>query len=132
MRVLLLVVLAGCWTGLVTPATMMLPPSEPTAKPELVQLACAQVVGHALDVSKDELTRTAKPEQIERIRVAVIESCVAQRWSQELLGCFQAATSSDELGGCQPKMTRTQSDDMQKRMIEAIQADLPQNPCGGP
>jgi hypothetical protein len=129
MRALLLVVATGCWTGSSTsqPTT----PTDP-AKPEpAAGLECAQVVAHAMAVSKDELANTAKPDQIERIRIAAIDSCLAMRWSQDLLGCFNGAKSSDELGACQTRMTKVQNDDMQKRMIEAIQVDLPQNPCGG-
>lgn len=130
MRALLLVVATGCWTGSSTAQTTT--PSDPTAKPEPAPgLECAQVVAHAMEVSKDELAKTAKPEQIDGIRNAAIDSCLSTRWSQDLMGCFLAAKSSDDLGGCQTKMTKVQNDDMQKRMIEAIQADLPQNPCGG-
>ena len=130
MRALLLVVATGCWTGSSTTTTTT--PSGPTTKPDsAVGLECAQVVAHAMEVSKDELSKTAKPDQMDRIRNAAVDSCLSTRWSQELLGCFYAAKVSDDLGGCQTKMTKVQNDDMQKRMIEAIQIDLPQNPCGG-
>ena len=127
MRCLLfLVVLGGCWTGSAETTT----PTQPTAKPEAAPgLVCAQVVAHALEVSRDELTRTAKPDQIERIRIAAIDTCLATRWSQDLLACFNGAGNGDDLGRCQSRMTREQNDDMQKRLTEALQDD---NPCAIP
>jgi hypothetical protein len=129
MRALLLVVATGCWTGSST--TQPTTPTQPARPEPAAGLECAQVVAHAMEVSKDELDKATKPDQIERIRIAAIDSCLSTRWSQELLGCFNAAQRSDDLGSCQTKMTKIQNDDLQKRMIEAIQVDLPQNPCGG-
>ena len=116
---LLLVALGGCWTG----STEATTPTQPTAKPEPAPpgLECAQVVAHALEVSRDELARTAKPEQIERIRIGAIDTCLATRWSQELLACFNEAGTGDDLGRCQSQMTKEQNDDMQKRLTDALQ-----------
>jgi len=130
MRALLLV-LAGCWTGSsATPTT----PEQPTpTRPEPAGgLECAGVVAHAMEISKEELAKTAKPDQIERVRIAAIDTCLELRWSQELLGCFNGARTSDDLGTCQSKMTKAQNDDMQKRLVEAIQDSPAANPCGNP
>ncbi|MEJ7602168.1 MAG: hypothetical protein WKG01_30000 [Kofleriaceae bacterium] len=130
MRSLLLIfVLAGCWTG----STETTTPTPITADKHAPApgLVCAEVVAHALEVSREELARSTKPDQIERIRVSAIDTCLATRWSQELLACFNDAKSSDGLGRCQSQMTREQNDDMQKRLVEALQ-DGTANPCGNP
>ena len=117
---LLLVALGGCWTG----STEATTPTQPTAKPEPAPpgLECAQVVAHALEVSRDELARTAKPEQIERIRIGAIDTCLATRWSQELLACFNEAGTGDDLGRCQSRQRQNEARSGQHESRPALPA----------
>jgi hypothetical protein len=127
MRVLWVVLVAGCWTAP--------PPQEPIARPpeppvvvrpprQLQKSPCERAVENAIEVSRADLEQNTKLKaHIVDVQHAAVESCETLAWPTEALECFQDAVDASNMRTCVSKLTSDQRSDMFRRIDEI--ANLP-------
>jgi len=82
---------------------------------------CARVLADIVEKLRPELAKAGVPEStIDELQDAATASCEQMAWSGELIACYAAATTPNDLGPCHTLMTPEQTDDITRRMMEIV------------
>ena len=95
--------------------------------------ACQRTIDNIAAKLRPELSGTGFSEAVvDELIEAVIESCRAMEWSDELMRCLDGSSGSMDINQCQTHMTTEQSEDISRRMIDIVQRAHSQQPPPGP
>ncbi len=90
---------------------------------------CQRTIGGMVDKMRSELLKSGIPEAtIDEMVEAAIESCRVMEWSPDLLGCYDAIDAPPDIDKCQTLMTREQTEDFTRRMMDIISRMSSQQP----
>jgi hypothetical protein len=127
-RVLAIVVLAGCWHGTAPhePLAQIDERVAPMRETRHAPITCKRAITHAIELARAELERTpGMKDRSELIRESLTESCEVMDWSLENITCFDDAAAYDDLRECQQKLTSEQSTDLFQRINDVMSHPVP-------
>lgn len=95
---------------------------------------CAGAIGKAIDSML--ASRQGPPEAMEqmkaigeKLRGVLVSSCQADKWSADVLGCFQTATDQPSIKKCREKLPPEQAQHLQAEIIKVMSGGMA--PGGG-
>ncbi len=90
---------------------------------------CAPAIGKAIDAMLT--SRQGPPEMVEqmksigdKLRGVLVSSCQADKWSAEVLGCFQTATDQPGIKKCREKLPPEQAQHVQAEIIKVMSGGM--------
>lgn len=122
MRVLPLLLLAGCWRNM--PAAPIAPIANPdseivtrTAPLHISAPRCRVTVDHMIDVARVELARNDNlKDHIPDFRRAAIASCKATVWTDDAHSCFSVTADFQDIQHCYERLSADQRRDLTQRI----------------
>ncbi len=102
---------------------------------------CEAAIGKAIDSML--ASRNGPPEAMEqmkaigdKLRGVLVSSCQADKWSADVLGCFQTATDQPSIKKCREKLPPEQAQHLQTEIIKVMSGGMggggPHGGMGGP
>jgi hypothetical protein len=97
---------------------------------------CDGAIGKAIDSML--ASRQGPPEAMEqmkaignKLRGVLVSSCQADKWSADVLGCFQTATDQPSIKKCREKLPPEQAQHLQAEIIKVMSGGMGGAPGGG-
>jgi hypothetical protein len=100
---------------------------------------CDAAIGKAIDSMMG--SRKGPPEAMaqmkaigDKLRGVLVSSCQADKWSADVLGCFQTATDQPSIKKCREKLPPEQAQHLQAEIIKVMSGGMTGGPpgAGGP
>jgi hypothetical protein len=89
---------------------------------------CTRALGHVFELARrDASSSRFTPAMLDDVQSAAVESCHETQWADDLLDCYDAATSTSGTIECFRSMTDEQREDFQQRIVDvqARHANIP-------
>ena len=90
---------------------------------------CDAAIGKAIDAML--ASRNGPPEAMEqmktigtKLRGVLVSSCQADKWSADVLGCFQTATDQPSIKKCREKLPPEQAQHLQTEIIKVMSGGM--------
>lgn len=90
---------------------------------------CDAAIGKAIDAML--ASRNGPPEAMEqmktigtKLRGVLVSSCQADKWSADVLGCFQTATDQPSIKKCREKLPPEQAQHLQAEIIKVMSGGM--------
>ncbi len=90
---------------------------------------CEGAIGKAIDAMI--ASRKGSPEMMEqmksigdKLRGVLVSSCQADKWSAEVLGCFQTAADQPSIKNCREKLPPDQAQRLQAQIIQVMSGGM--------
>ncbi|CAN5854440.1 hypothetical protein BH11MYX3_BH11MYX3_10590 [soil metagenome] len=90
---------------------------------------CEAAIGKAIDSMM--ASRKGSPEMMEqmksigdKLRGILVSSCQADKWSADVLGCFQTATDQPSIKKCREKLPPEQAQRVQAQIIQVMSGGM--------
>ena len=109
MKCLALVFLVGCSST----------PKDPVIPKEKYEQMCRPSVQHLVDLMTSG--ETGGVALAEKIRVALFDRCVNEKWGQDAITCFEQLAAIDKASTCAQYLTVPQRDGFQQAIEGAAQ-----------
>jgi hypothetical protein len=111
-RFLISLALAACSHSAAPATTTTTGAASGSATAEAPKSQCAQVADHLVGLMSAKSVAT--PEQMDPFRKVIATRCDQDLWTAQAQQCFMGANSLDDADRCQPTLTQSQQDALQR------------------